>query len=432
MRLVAAGINHDSAPLVVRERVALAADQVEEALTDAQANGQMNEVILLSTCNRTEVFAVIDDTVSDSCVLEWLSDFHGIKKNELTEYCYCLTELDAVGHIINVAAGLDSMVLGEPQIFGQIKSAYSVALELGSVGSELSRLFQHCFSAAKKVRTDTAIGENPVSVAYAAVDLSKHIFSDLKGTSALLIGAGETIELVASHLSQNGVGKIVVANRTLGRAKQLADRFSAEAVLLAEIPEQLDYADIVISSTGSQLPILGKGAVESALKRRRHKPIFMVDIAVPRDIEREVGDLADVYLYSIDDLRGIVEENKQSRASEASKAEEIVAAAVTEFSKRQKSMSAVSTVRAFRQQGETTRDVELDKALKMIAKGDDAQQVLQQFAKTLTNKLLHGPSIKMKQASADGREEFIKLSQELYDLTEFGDSEIDQNNSETE
>ncbi|MFB1037232.1 MAG: glutamyl-tRNA reductase [Sinobacterium sp.] len=432
MRLVAVGMNHDSAPLVVRERVALAADQVEEALADAQANGQMNEVILLSTCNRTEVFAVIDDTASDNCVLDWLSSFHDIEKSELTEYCYCLTELDAVSHIINVAAGLDSMVLGEPQIFGQIKSAYSVALELGSVGTELSRLFQHCFSAAKKVRTDTAIGENPVSVAYAAVDLSKHIFSDLEGTSALLIGAGETIELVASHLSQNGVGKIVVANRTLGRAKQLADRFSAEAVLLAEIPEQLDHADIVISSTGSQLPILGKGAVESALKRRRHKPIFMVDIAVPRDIEPEVGDLADVYLYSIDDLRGIVEENKQSRASEASKAEEIVAAAVAEFSKRQKSMSAVSTVRAFRQQGESMRDAELDKALKMIAKGDDAQQVLQQFAKTLTNKLLHGPSIKMKQASADGREEFIKLSQELYDLTELGDSDKEQNNSETE
>jgi glutamyl-tRNA reductase len=432
MRLIAVGMNHDSAPLVVRERVALAADQMEAALADAQANGPMSEVILLSTCNRTEVFAVIDDNASENCILEWLSSFHGIEKNELTEYCYCLTELDAVSHVINVAAGLDSMVLGEPQIFGQIKSAYSVALEFGTVGSELSRLFQHCFSAAKKVRTDTAIGENPVSVAYAAVDLSKHIFSDLKGTSALLIGAGETIELVASHLSQNGVGKIVVANRTLGRAKQLADRFSAEAVLLAEIPEQLDHADIVISSTGSQLPILGKGAVESALKRRRHKPIFMVDIAVPRDIEREVGDLADVYLYSIDDLRGIVEENKQSRVSEASKAEEIVAAAVAEYAKRQKSMSAVSTVRAFRQQGESMRDAELDKALKMIAKGDDAQQVLQQFAKTLTNKLLHGPSIKMKQASADGREEFIKLSQELYDLTEFGDGEFEQNNSETE
>jgi glutamyl-tRNA reductase len=318
--------------------------------------------------------------------------------------------------MVQVASGLDSMVLGEPQIFGQLKSAYAVANEAGTVGSELGRVFPRVFSIAKRVRTDTAIGENPVSVAYAAVDLAGHIFTNLSESKALLVGAGETIELVARHLLEAGVTHIVIANRTLGRARELAQKFGAEAVLLAEIPDQLLEADIVITSTASQLPILGKGAVEQALKVRKHRPFLMVDIAVPRDIEPQVGDLRDVYLYSVDDLREIVDENLRSRRSEARKADLIIEEGVRLFMQEQRSLGAVDLVREYRQMADQLREQELDRALRALARGDDPGQLLAQLARGLTNKLIHAPTAGLKHASAEGREDQLSVARRLLGL----------------
>lgn len=416
MALFALGINHKSAHVALRERVAFAPDQMTEALQDALKAAGLEEVVILSTCNRTELFAAVDDDTDYQQALEWLAGYHHIPLHELQQCYYVFQEQEALRHMIQVSSGLDSMVIGEPQIFGQMKSAYAVAQEAGSVGSQLARVFPHVFSLAKKVRTDTAIGENPVSVAYAAVNLSHHIFSDLSKTHALLVGAGETIELVARHLSENGVERIVVANRTLGRARDLAQRFGAEAVLLSEIPEQLVHADIVISSTASQLPILGKGAVEHALKLRKHRPILMVDIAVPRDIEEQVAELDDVYLYTVDDLTDIVDTNRRNRECEARKADVIIDAGVDNFLQSLRTLDVVATLKHFRSKAETTRDGELEKALKQLGKGDDPKRVLEMLARNLTNKLIHSPSIQMKKASAEGREDIIAWTQQLFEL----------------
>jgi glutamyl-tRNA reductase len=318
--------------------------------------------------------------------------------------------------VVQVASGLDSMVLGEPQIFGQLKSAYAVASEAGSVGSELGRLFPRVFSIAKRVRTDTAIGENPVSVAYAAVDMAGHIFSDLSQCNALLVGAGETIELVARHLIEAGVSDIVIANRTLGRARELAQKFGADAVLLAEIPQQLADADIVITSTASQLPILGKGAVEQALKTRKHRPYLMVDIAVPRDIEPQVSELRDVYLYSVDDLADIVNKNLRSRRDEACKADVIIDEGVAQYIEEVRSLGALDAVKEYRTMAERLREQELQRGQRALARGEDPQQILAQLARALTNKLIHAPTAGLKQASADGRQDLLQNACNLLGL----------------
>jgi glutamyl-tRNA reductase len=411
MNLIALGINHNSAAVEVRERVAFAPEQVGEALSDACEQGQVEEVVILSTCNRTEMYAIVPEGIGamDKALqlIDWMANYHHLSVGELRESAYHFESEQALHHIIQVASGLDSMVLGEPQIFGQLKSAYAVAGEAGTVGGELGRLFPRIFSISKRVRTDTAIGENPVSVAYAAVDLARHIFADLNKCNALLVGAGETIELVARHLIEAGVSGIVIANRTLGRARELAQKFGAEAVMLAEIPEQLLDADIVITSTASQLPILGKGAVEQALKARRHRPVLMVDIAVPRDIEAQVGDLRDVYLYSVDDLREIVEQNMRSRHQEARKADEIIAEGVRLYMDEVRSLASVDVVKDYRRLAEETRELELQRALRALARGDDPQKIATQLARAITNKLIHAPTAGLRQASADGRQDLL-------------------------
>jgi glutamyl-tRNA reductase len=417
MRLTALGINHNTAAVEMRERVAFAPEQLVEALQDACQRSVVEELVILSTCNRTELFYCAQaNGEPEQQALAWLASWHHLPVEEIRESCYHYSDSEALRHMIQVASGLDSMVLGEPQILGQMKSAYAVAEEAGTAGRELSRIFPQVFAVAKKVRTDTAIGENPVSVAYAAVDLAGHIFSDLKSTSALLIGAGETIDLVARHLVDNGVSRIVVANRTLGRARELAQQFGAEAVLLAEIPQQLLHADIVITSTASQLPILGKGAVESALKQRKHQPILMVDIAVPRDIEAQVGELRDIYLYSIDDLREIVDQNLRSRKDEALRADEIIAAGVSEFLHDLRARGAANSVVALRGRAEQLRDAEVERALRQLAGGADPQQVIVALARGLTNKLIHSPSIELKRASAEGREDVLEVARSLLGL----------------
>lgn len=420
MNLIALGISHHSAAVEVRERVAFAPEQVTEALADAREALSVEEIVILSTCNRTELYAIVPQGVAPDNksreLIDWVANYHHLSAPELHQCAYHHEADAAVRHLIQVASGLDSMVLGEPQIFGQLKSAYAVAAEAGSVGSELGRLFPRVFSVAKRVRTDTAIGENPVSVAYAAVDLAGHIFSDLSQCNALLVGAGETIELVTRHLIEAGVSKIVIANRTLGRARELAQKFSAEAVLLAEIPEQLEVADIVITSTASQLPILGKGAVEQALKLRKHRPYLMVDIAVPRDIEPQVGDLRDVYLYSVDDLKEIVDQNLRSRRDEASKADVIIDEGVAQFLQEVRGLDAVDSVKEYRSKAEQVREQELERARRALARGEDPQDVMAKLANAITNKLIHAPTTGLKQASAEGRHDVLRNARDLLGL----------------
>ncbi|MFC6671317.1 glutamyl-tRNA reductase [Marinobacterium aestuariivivens] len=417
MALLALGINHKTAPLEVREKVAFTPEQLVDALERARVSVRLREMAILSTCNRTELYCSTD-LEGSRALLEWLGQYHRLDPSLLQQCSYMYWDNAAARHMMRVASGLDSLVLGEPQILGQLKSAYALSQEHGLVGAELGRLFQQTFAIAKQVRTDTAIGQNPVSVAYAAVSLAQHIFSDLRQSRALLIGAGETIELVARHLKQAGVQSMTVANRTLGRGLALAESVGGKAILLGDIPQALVESDIVIASTASQLPILGKGAVEAALKKRKHRPIFMVDIAVPRDIEPQVGELDDVYLYSVDDLQEVIEENQRSRESAALEAEAIIETGADTFMRQLRELGAVDTLTALRGQAEAQRDEALEQALKLLRNGKPAEEVLALLANRLTNKMLHTPTIQLRKASADGRAELIQLVQELYQLTD--------------
>ncbi|MGD2172977.1 MAG: glutamyl-tRNA reductase, partial [Gammaproteobacteria bacterium] len=305
MALLSLGINHLTAPVDIREKIAFAPEHMRQALGELQDIPAINESVIVSTCNRTEIYCDASSDCSE-VITHWLTAHHGINDDGLSPYIYRHSDQEVARHLFRVASGLDSMVLGEPQILGQLKDSYDQARGGKSINSILDRLFQHSFSVAKRVRTDTDIGSNPVSVAFAAVNLSKQIFGNLEKLHALLIGAGETIELVSRHLRSQQIGSMTIANRSVERARVLAEEVGAEAVQINAVPEQLVRADIVISSTASQLPILGKGATESALKQRKHRPIFMVDLAVPRDIEPEVGKLQDIYLYTVDDLKTVV------------------------------------------------------------------------------------------------------------------------------
>lgn len=415
MGILAFGINHKSASVDLRGRIAFAPEIVVQVLQDARSILHVQEVALLSTCNRTEVY--LFGETSDVQLLTWLSMIKGVEINQLQDCYYCYRDEQAIMHMMRVASGLDSLVLGEPQIFGQIKSAYSVGREAGTVSTFLNQAFQLAFSAAKRVRSETAIGKNPVSVAYASVNLAAQIFTNLKDAHALLIGAGETIDLVAKHLRDQQIGKITVANRTLSRAQELAEVYSADAILLADIPDFLPHADIVISSTASQLPILGKGAVESALKKRKFKPFFMVDIAVPRDIEAEVEELPDVYLYTVDDLEEVVQDNMRARSSAADLALEIINQEVENWVKQHRALAAVDTIRAFRNSVELIRDAEIDKAMASLQQGKDSADVITTLARNLTNKLLHKPTTQLKKAGEEGRDDAINVANELFDLS---------------
>jgi len=415
MSILAFGINHKTAPVDIRERVAFGPDEITRALRDLVAHPSIHEAAIISTCNRTELYCGLDNN-DLNMLINWLRDYHKLGERDLLPYIYAHPDHDAVRHVLRVASGLDSMVLGEPQILGQMKDAYLVANQAGTLGGCLDRLFQHTFAVAKQVRTDTAIGASPVSVAFAAVSLAKQIFSNLKNHTALLIGAGETIELAARHLHESGIGRMIIANRTVERAQNLAAEFGAYAIALTDIPTHLAEADIVISSTASPLPILGKGSVESALKARKHRPILMIDIAVPRDIEAEVGKLSDVYLYTVDDMQEIIQEGLRSRQEAAEQAEEIIDTQVSHYMNWLRSLGAVTTIRAMREKAETSRDAELEKALALLASGKDPEQVLQQFAHRLTNKLIHIPSVQLKQAGYDGRNDLLDAARTLFDI----------------
>ena len=425
MSILAFGLNHSSAPLEVREKVVIAPENLPQALQALRQVNEVQEAAILSTCNRTEVYC--SGSAGTAAAIDWFHDFHGLPHRELQPFIYEHPDENAVKHMLRVASGLDSMVLGEPQVLGQLKDAYQAAIRNRSVGKLLGQLFQHSFKVAKQVRSNTAIGSHPVSVAYAAVRLAQQIFGDLDRQTALLIGAGETIELVARHLHDAGVQRMIIANRTLERSQNLASEFSAYAITLADITQHLDEADIIISSTASQLPILGKGALETAIQKRKHRPVFIVDIAVPRDVEAEAGELEDVYLYTVDDLKDVIDENMRNRQKAAAQAEEIIDTQVIQYMAWLHSLDSVSTIKALRNQARHIQSKEFEAALKKIKQGGDVEAVLEQVCRSLTNKLIHNPSSQLREASAEGRQDLIQAAHELFVLQ---DSKVNKEEKE--
>jgi len=401
MHFLTIGLTHRTAPVQVRERIALAPERLPGALEELAGLESVNEASILSTCNRTEMFIVVDDPECPA-PRNWFMGLDSGSADALEPLVHQLSGEQATRHLFRVAAGLDSMILGEPQILGQVKQSYETARRVGTLGKYLNQLFQYSFATAKAVRTDTAIGSNPVSVAYAAASLSRQIFGDLSDATVLLVGAGETIELTARHLQRAGVSKFIVANRTLARADHLADDLGGEAISLSMLPDHLHRADVVVTSTAADLPLIGKGAVERALKERRHRPMFMADLAVPRDIEPEVEQLRDVYLYTVDDLQQVVQENLRTRQEAAEEAEQIINSRVRGFADWLNAERAVPLVKAYRNQIEQVRDRQLLQALQALERGQDAQAVLARFAHDLTNKLGHDPLIAIREAGKQG------------------------------
>ncbi|HEY0664737.1 MAG TPA: glutamyl-tRNA reductase [Gallionella sp.] len=413
MQLYTFGINHQTAPLAVREQVAFNADGLENALRDLVENGAAKEAAILSTCNRMELYCNAENPEQ---AIDWLAQYHHLPRKDLDPYLYLLPREKAVNHSFRVASGLDSMVLGEPQILGQMKQAVRQAEQAGTLGFLLHKLFQRTFSVAKDVRTQTEIGANLVSMAAAAVKMAERIFPSIAEQNVLFIGAGEMIELNAVHFAARKPSRITVANRTLERAETLARRINGDAITLTDLPEQLAQYDIIVTSTASQLPILGKGMVERALKARKHRPIFIVDLAVPRDVEAEVAELNDVFLYSVDDIAEVVKDGLDARQSVVKEAEVILESGVSDFIHWMESREVVPTIRALRDHAERSRRHELEKALKLLARGDDPQRVLEAMSSGLTNKFLHSPTHALNQVNGNEREKFLDVIHRLYHL----------------
>jgi len=399
MSLYALGLNHQTAPLAIRERVVFHVERLREALTEFK-RGLGSEAAILSTCNRTEVYFQGGEPVAAA---EWLAHYHRFASTELSPYLYTLPRENAVRHAFRVASGLDSMVLGEPQILGQMKEAARAAQSAGTLGTVLHKLFQRSFAVAKEVRSTTRIGATSVSMAAAAVKLAARIFPSLREQSVLFIGAGEMIELCATHFAAQAPARITVANRTAERADRLAHRFNAQAIELRTLAEHLHEYDIVVSCTASSLPILGKGLVERALRARRRRPIFMVDLAVPRDIEPEAGELDDVFLYTVDDLAQVVAENLDARRSAVEQAEAIIETQVAQFMHWMQVRENVPLIRALREHAESMRRQELNRAVKLLKRGDDPEAVLEALSQGLTNKLMHAPTQALSEADSEER-----------------------------
>ncbi|MEN5015753.1 glutamyl-tRNA reductase [Erwinia sp. Eh17-17] len=410
MTLLALGINHKTAPVALRERVTFSPDTLEQALNSLLAQPLVQGGVVLSTCNRTELYLSVEQQENlQEQLVAWLCDYHKLSVDEVRKSLYWHHDNDAVSHLMRVASGLDSLVLGEPQILGQVKKAFADSQRGHSLSSELERMFQKSFSVAKRVRTETEIGASAVSVAFAACTLARQIFESLSTVNVLLVGAGETIELAARHLHQHKVKKLMIANRTRERAQALADEVGAEVISLPEIDSRLAEADIIISSTASPLPIIGKGMVERALKQRRNQPMLLVDIAVPRDVEPEVGKLPNAYLYSVDDLQAIIESNMAQRQAAAVQAETIVVQESSEFMSWLRAQSAVETIRDYRSQAEQVRAELEARAIAALQQGGNAEEVLRDLAHKLTNRLIHAPTKSLQQAARDGDGERLQI-----------------------
>jgi glutamyl-tRNA reductase len=420
MSIVAVGINHKTAPVSVREKISFNPDNLSIALQDMIDSVQCKEAAILSTCNRTELYLVQDGDVgvTQERLMQWLEKFHNVPASTILPSLYIHKDQQAVNHMMRVACGLDSLVLGEPQILGQMKQAYSQAKAAGSMALIMDRLFQRTFGVAKQVRTETEIGASAVSVAFASVNLAKHIFANLEKANVLLVGAGETIELVAKHLYENKVGKITVANRTLAKAEVMADKIGANVITLAQIPEQMSKSDIVISSTGSTLPIIGKGMVEHALLERKRQPIFMVDLAVPRDIEEQVADLEDVFLYTVDDLQSIIAQNMEGRRKAAVEAESIVNTQSNGFMSWLRGLNTQDTVVSYRKQCLDNRDQLLEKALLQLQTNKNPEAVVAELATKLTNKFMHAPTSALQSAAQGGELDKLIYLRDIFNIDE--------------
>jgi glutamyl-tRNA reductase len=403
MTLLALGINHKTAPVSLRERVTFSPETLEQALNSLLQQPLVQGGVVLSTCNRTELYLSVEQrgNIHDQLVT-WLCDYHHLSPEEVSKSIYWHHDNEAVSHLMRVASGLDSLVLGEPQILGQVKKAFAESQRGRSLDGELERLFQKSFSVAKRVRTETDIGASAVSVAFAACTLARQIFESLSELNVMLVGAGETIELVARHLREHQVRHMIIANRSSERAQVLADEVGAEVITLPEIDERLADADIIISSTASPLPIIGKGMVERALKTRRNQPMLLIDIAVPRDIEPEVGKLSNAYLYSVDDLHSIIQKNLAQRKAAAVQAESIVVQESTNFMAWLRSQGAVETIRDYRSQADAIRAEMEAEAIAAIQLGADVEAVIHKLAHKLTNRLIHAPTKSLQQAASDG------------------------------
>ena len=411
------GVSHKTAPVAVREQLAIDPEQLPSTLHDLSADTGLAEVLILSTCNRTELYCNVGPEAKAD-PLAWLVRHNGMDPTVLESHLYTLDEELAVRHALRVACGLDSMVLGEPQILGQLKQAYHAAVGQGTAGKILNRLFQHSFYVAKQIRTHTALGENPVSVAYAAVKLGVQIHGDLGDKTALLVGAGDTITLVAHHLRSNKIANIIVANRTLERSQELSSRVDGTAVTLDELPANLAAADILISSTASRLPLITKAAVNAALKTRRGAPMFIVDLAVPRDVEPGVAELKDAYLYTVDDLNQVVGENSRLREAAAAEAEEMVNIQAQSYMDWLQAQDSTQTIIAIRAHADDLKDRQLNKARRRLAAGDDPADVLSSLANGLVNQFLHKPTMKIREAAMDGREDVVRIARDILDAAE--------------
>jgi glutamyl-tRNA reductase len=411
MQLFTFGLNHETAPLDVRERVVFHAESLVGALRDLVDQRRVNEAAIISTCNRTEVYC---NTEEPRAAASWLADYHRLKPQQLEPYLYHFPQDQAVKHAFRVASGLDSMVLGEPQILGQFKEAVRSAEAAGTLGLVLNKLFQRTFSVAKSVRTETEIGASTVSMASAAVRLAERIYPTIAGQNVLFVGAGEMIELCAAHFAAQHPRHLTFANRTEARAQHLAERFIGRVISLNDLPAQLAMHDIVVCSTASPLPLIGKGLVESALKARKHRPMLMFDLAVPRDIEAEVGELDDAFLYTVDDLGKIAREGRDVRQNAVAQAEVIIENHVTDFMHWLGTREVVPAIRAMRDAAERSRRNEVERAQRRLARGEDPQRVMEELSRALTNKLMHAPTHALNRASAQEREMLVSTLARLY------------------
>jgi glutamyl-tRNA reductase len=421
MQLLAVGLNHTTAPIALREKVAFSPDAIGQAVVAARqflvrrdTAGHNVEAAILSTCNRTELYTASKQANSVDAAAHFLADFHQLPYTDLRPHLYALPQDGAVRHAFRVASGLDSMVLGEPQILGQLKDAVRQSDEVGGLGTYLHQLFQRTFSVAKEVRTSTEIGAHSVSMAAAAVRLAKRIFDDIAGQHVLFIGAGEMIELCATHFAAQNPASITIANRTTERGAALAHQFNGRSIRLAELPDHLAQFDIVISCTASTLPIIGLGLVERAIKARKHKPMFMVDLAVPRDIEAEAGRLDDVFLYDVDDLSGEVQTGMENRQSAVAQAEAIIETRVQSFMHWIDGRVVVPVIQELQENGEALRLMELDRARRLLAKGENIDAVLEALSKGLTAKFLHGSQEALNKSQGDERARIAALLPQLF------------------
>lgn len=421
MPIIGAGLSHKTAPVEIREKLAISEDKLPEALQQLLSKPVISEAVMLSTCNRTEVYAVVTDNDSGKeDIVTFFSSYHGIDRKIFDEALYFYSEEKIVHHLFRVAASLDSMVLGEAQILGQVKQAYLLAYENGATDIILNRLFRHAIECGKRVRSDTAIGEAPVSISYAAVQLAKTVFESLENRPVMVIGAGKISELTVKHLVSHGANPVFVTNRTFSRAKDLASKFSGVAVPYEDRFKKMVNADIVISSTGAPSYVIEKEEVQNLMKLRRYRPMFFIDIAVPRDIDPKAGDISNVFLYDIDDLKTVVDESLQERKKEAEKAEVIVRQEVGEFLEWLGSLEVVPTIKELRDYVEKVKELELKKVMRKLSKHSDKEEdleVIKAFAVGVLNKLLHGPTVKLKEkANEKDGYLYVKTLRQLFEL----------------